>query len=417
MPGTFVYTPAAGTLLDAGSNQLLQVAFTPTEAVNYTTATASVAITVAATTTTPTLTWGAPADIVYGTALGAAQLTALASVEGTFIYTPAAGTVLNAAAGQTLSVAFTPADTINVLAGGGGRGDHGAEGAVNAHVARSSEHHLWHRARRGAVERDRKRAGDVRLHAGGGGRARRRQRLAALGPLYAGRCRQLHDGDRQRGNHRGADDAHDYVERAHRHCLRRSAGRVAAECNGERAGNVRLHAAGGDQAGGRSGRGAVGHLHPSRPAQLPASDGECRDYGETGDAGDHVEPTRRDHLRHCARRSAVECHGERAGDLCLHSASRDSAECRSRAGALGYVHANRRRQLHDGDRQCVDHGGADDAHDRLGCALEHHVWHRAQRHAVECDGECAGDLCLRAAGRNSAECRSRAGALGHVHAN
>src|SRR5207302_985917 len=56
----------------------------------------------------PTLAWSNPADIVYRTALGASQLNATATynstnVPGTFTYTPAAGTVLSAGLGQTLS--------------------------------------------------------------------------------------------------------------------------------------------------------------------------------------------------------------------------------------------------------------------------------------------------------------------------
>ena len=60
--------------------------------------------------TTPTITWNNPADIIYGTALSSTQLNAIAtnpttgaSVPGTFAYTPAAGTVLNAGT-QTLHV-------------------------------------------------------------------------------------------------------------------------------------------------------------------------------------------------------------------------------------------------------------------------------------------------------------------------
>jgi hypothetical protein len=45
VPGTFVYTPPAGTVLGAGS-QTLAVTFTPTDTTDYNTATASVAITV-----------------------------------------------------------------------------------------------------------------------------------------------------------------------------------------------------------------------------------------------------------------------------------------------------------------------------------------------------------------------------------
>ncbi|MBO9662615.1 kelch repeat-containing protein [Dokdonella sp.] len=67
---------------------------------------------------TPILTWAMPAPIIYGTALGASQLNASASFQGnsivgTFTYTPSAGTLLNAGAGQTLSVEFAPADTVN----------------------------------------------------------------------------------------------------------------------------------------------------------------------------------------------------------------------------------------------------------------------------------------------------------------
>ena len=183
VPGSFVYTPAAGATLPAGADQPLNVSFTPDDTTNYTTATAQAAITVtqatatvtlgnlsqtydgtarAATATTdpagltvvltyngattaptnagsypvaaviddgnyegtasgtlviakatPVLTWAPPAEIVYGTALGAAQLNATASVAGTFVYTPAAGAILNAGENQNLSVSFTPDDTTN----------------------------------------------------------------------------------------------------------------------------------------------------------------------------------------------------------------------------------------------------------------------------------------------------------------
>ncbi len=62
------------------------------------------------TRTTPTITWPAPAAIEQGTALGSTQLNATASVPGTFVYNPAAGTVL-AAGTHTLQVTLTPADT------------------------------------------------------------------------------------------------------------------------------------------------------------------------------------------------------------------------------------------------------------------------------------------------------------------
>ena len=58
-------------------------------------------------------TWTAPAAITYGAALGGAQLNATANVPGTFVYTPAAGTILNAGVARVLSVTFTPNDLVN----------------------------------------------------------------------------------------------------------------------------------------------------------------------------------------------------------------------------------------------------------------------------------------------------------------
>jgi trimeric autotransporter adhesin len=62
---------------------------------------------------TPVITWANPADIPYGTPLGATQLNATASVPGSFVYTPAGGTVLGVGIGQALSASFTPTDTTN----------------------------------------------------------------------------------------------------------------------------------------------------------------------------------------------------------------------------------------------------------------------------------------------------------------
>ena len=175
LPGSFVYTPAAGAVLNAGT-QTLSVTFTPTDTTDYTSATATVSLVVnpepvtftvtpvsfpyngssqgptitpspagatfgttgatsaisvgsysltanatgnftgtsgaqgwAITKANPVITWATPAAITYGTALGATQLNATATVPGTFVYSPAAGAVLSAGA-QTLSVTFTPTD-------------------------------------------------------------------------------------------------------------------------------------------------------------------------------------------------------------------------------------------------------------------------------------------------------------------
>jgi hypothetical protein len=114
--GTFSYTladgttPAAGAVLPSGANQVLLVRFTPADPTNFSSATASTTINVAQ--ATPSITWATPAGIVYGTALSGTQLNATADVPGTFTYTAAAGTVLDAGS-QTLSVTFTPDDQAN----------------------------------------------------------------------------------------------------------------------------------------------------------------------------------------------------------------------------------------------------------------------------------------------------------------
>ena len=191
VPGSFAYSPATGVLLGAGTHTLT-VQFTPTDTVNYTTASATVqwvvnkapltitagsksrvynqenppltasysgfvngeAATVLTTpvvlattatssspvgeyaitasgaaaanyaitygngtlTITPVdsvITWAAPDAALYGTALGAVQLNATsAGVPGSFAYSPAAGVVLGAGT-HTLTVQFTPTDTVN----------------------------------------------------------------------------------------------------------------------------------------------------------------------------------------------------------------------------------------------------------------------------------------------------------------
>jgi uncharacterized repeat protein (TIGR01451 family) len=62
---------------------------------------------------TPVITWSNPSDIVYGTALGGTQLNATADTPGSFVYAPAAGTVLSSGNGQNLHADFTPTDASN----------------------------------------------------------------------------------------------------------------------------------------------------------------------------------------------------------------------------------------------------------------------------------------------------------------
>ena len=86
VPGTFVYTPPAGTILGAGNGRALAVTFYPTDTTTYQQATASVQINVLP--GTPTVTWNAPAPITYNTPLSSAQLSATADVPGSFSLQP-----------------------------------------------------------------------------------------------------------------------------------------------------------------------------------------------------------------------------------------------------------------------------------------------------------------------------------------
>ena len=108
VPGTFVYQPAAGEIVSSGPHSL-SVTFTPLDTENYTSVQASVSISVRK--PKPTMvTWHTPSTISYGAALSDTELNAMASVPGTFVYTPAAGDVLTAGK-HRLTVAFTPVDT------------------------------------------------------------------------------------------------------------------------------------------------------------------------------------------------------------------------------------------------------------------------------------------------------------------
>jgi len=187
VPGSFAYTPAAGTILTAGTN-ILTAVFTPADTSDYSAATNTVnlvvnraALTVTAnstnrvygeanptftgtiagiqnsdnitatygttaTTSSPAgmypiipaladpnsrlsnyavttnngilivsgaaevITWATPAAITYGATLSSLQLNATSTVAGAFVYSPSAGTVLDAGT-NILTAVFTPTDT------------------------------------------------------------------------------------------------------------------------------------------------------------------------------------------------------------------------------------------------------------------------------------------------------------------
>jgi hypothetical protein len=116
VPGTFTYTPSAGTVLKAGTGQTLSVSFTPTDATDYKSTSTTATINVGKATST--ITWPNPVGITYGTPLSSTQLDATSSIPGSFDYLPAAGAILNAGAGQVLAVTFTPNDAADYTTAG-----------------------------------------------------------------------------------------------------------------------------------------------------------------------------------------------------------------------------------------------------------------------------------------------------------
>ena len=116
--------------------------FTPTDTVDYTTATSAVTINV--NQATPTITWATPADITYGTALRchAVERNGVGG-SGTPVYSPAAGTVL--AQGKP----DVAGDVHAFRHGGLHDGDDAVHsqcqpGDADDHVGNTGGHHLWH---------------------------------------------------------------------------------------------------------------------------------------------------------------------------------------------------------------------------------------------------------------------------------
>lgn len=120
---------AAGTLA-AGATCELAISFAPalggpvtgsvvltdnalnTVSGNY--ATQTISVSGAGTQGPAPIAWQNPAAVSYGTAISATQLDASSTAEGSFNYSPAAGTVL-AAGIHTLTASFTPTDTVTYI--------------------------------------------------------------------------------------------------------------------------------------------------------------------------------------------------------------------------------------------------------------------------------------------------------------
>ena len=108
VPGTCVYTPAAGTLLPEGSHTL-SVTCTPTDGVNNEPMTTTVTIQVKPVKKKTTIIWFNPSAITNPTPLSGTQLNARPSVPGALEYNPASGTVLEPGT-HVLSVKLKPTD-------------------------------------------------------------------------------------------------------------------------------------------------------------------------------------------------------------------------------------------------------------------------------------------------------------------
>nr|MBA3847531.1 hypothetical protein [Planctomycetota bacterium] len=108
-PGTLAYQPAAGALLEPGP-QTLRVNWTPAGAFQPMSAMVRLLVRKRA----PELTWAPPADAAYGTPMSSTQMSAQASVPGTFTYEPLAGTVLDGGV-HRLRSRFAPADLTRYL--------------------------------------------------------------------------------------------------------------------------------------------------------------------------------------------------------------------------------------------------------------------------------------------------------------
>jgi hypothetical protein len=108
---TFAAAASTGPLNSAASGSVGTHTFTvlALDAVNNQ---SSNSVTYSVGQATPIITWANPAAIPNGTPLSATQLNATASVPGTFVYTPPAGTVLSLGIHQ-LSVVFTPTDSVD----------------------------------------------------------------------------------------------------------------------------------------------------------------------------------------------------------------------------------------------------------------------------------------------------------------
>ena len=174
VPGTFIYTSAAGTVLSASSTAYTEnVTFSPNDTTDYTTASTTVEVTV--NKATPANVTVNPVTLTYGTALANSQLTGAASwtvggsqvsVPGTFTYTTAAGAVLNASStAYTENVTFTPGSTTDYTTAST-TVSNGEQGHPVITWSSPASHHLRHGPERHPAGRHGQRARHIRIHPG-----------------------------------------------------------------------------------------------------------------------------------------------------------------------------------------------------------------------------------------------------------
>jgi Flp pilus assembly CpaE family ATPase len=109
--GKFAFTPAFGYVLPAGTHSLW-CTFTPDDAAEQ--APVQLTVSIVVRKAAPAIRWDSPIPIQRGTKLGSAQLSATASIPGTFTYSPSEGEEL-AEGLHSIRATFTPQDLANYI--------------------------------------------------------------------------------------------------------------------------------------------------------------------------------------------------------------------------------------------------------------------------------------------------------------
>jgi hypothetical protein len=121
VPGTFVYSPLGGTVLGAGTHQALSVTFTPTDAVDYTSASKTVYINVTAATPTISFTSTAPSSAVVSGVTYNVTASSPSPATITFSIDSSATSVCSLSGGNVVS--FTAVGTCKIDANQAGNSD------------------------------------------------------------------------------------------------------------------------------------------------------------------------------------------------------------------------------------------------------------------------------------------------------